>query len=380
MSKKKKEATATEWKEDENGIAALAVYSNTVRTVDAALKVADVDTKVWKVKHYTINKWDQGTALKVGEEKVVAVTELWQVKLWLERKYPEWFGKAVDELFSSPPSRFKAPPVKSVRSIMGEPHMLEVAVYDGHFGLYAWGEETGHDWDAAIAAKAFSNAVGDMLTRTKGYNIAQILYPIGQDFFHASNWLQTTAKGTPLDFDTRMQRVFELGFDAFVQSINACRKIAPVHLLWIPGNHDLETSWYLAKALDAYFRHEEDVTFDLSPKTRKRHLWGPSLIGFAHGEEKHQALPGIMAGEWPLDWAKSEFRHWHIGHRHKKAQMRYASADTYEGVVVTTIPSLCATDAWHYTQGYVPKYRAAECYLWGEEYGPVGSFSANLRA
>ena len=118
---------------------------------------------------------------------------------------------------------------------------------------------------------------------------------------------------------------------------------------------------------------------DVEPKPRKYVRYGRVLLGITHGnEEKHSSLPTIMASECPEHWGQTTTRVWHIGHLHKKKQVHFIGTDTIDGVIVTTLPALCATDAWHHLKGYVNPHRAAEAYIWSKKRGYVGHFSANV--
>lgn len=359
--------------------------STTIRTLEAALKAAEVDLSIWEVERHTINKWDSAskTASRAIAErhwvKDITVTELWQVKIYLKRKLVRSEIEALNAINErikarKPLSKSTAPRIKT------QTHLLEIALMDVHFGKLAWGPETGEDYDLELSKSVYLNAAEDLIQRTDSYNIEQILLPIGNDFFHVNNWQNTTEKGTQQDVDTRMSKIFEIGCDAVVSCIERCLKVAPVNVLWVPGNHDPETSWYLAKVIQAYYRNVSEVRVNKDPTFRKYVGYGVNLIGFTHGnEEPHQALPTIMATEQPDLWAKSTTRTWHIGHYHKKAETRYAAGDTFNGVSVQIIPSLSGVDAWHYRKGYVKGNRAAEAYLWSYTDGYVGHFSANVR-
>jgi hypothetical protein len=66
----------------------------------------------------------------------------------------------------------------------------------------------------------------------------------------------------------------------------------------VPGNHDPQTSYFLAKVLEAWFKNAKDVEINTEPKPRKYFLYGVNLIGFAHGDDEPlRDLPSLMANE-----------------------------------------------------------------------------------
>jgi hypothetical protein len=353
----------------------LTLRSRTIRTLEGALEAAGVDLTTWEVERHVINKWDQGSKRSSGDVQVV---ELWQVKVWLRRVAPkpivDAFEALCERLPAAKPRRLKA------AGKLEDPHLLELALFDAHFGKLCWGQETGSPYDVKIARRVYADAVEDLLARVQGYPIERVLYPLGQDFFHVDNWVGTTVKGTPVDTDGRFQRTFEAGAEAVIRSVELCLDVAPVKIIWVPGNHDRTTSWYLSKVIQAHFRNEDRVVVNASPQSRKYHRYGASLIGFTHGdEEPHRDLPTVMASEEPAAWAETTCREWHVGHVHKRKEMRYNAGDAFGGVGVRVLPSLSGTDAWHYVKGYVKTARAAEAYLWSKRDGYVGHFAVNVR-
>lgn len=347
-----------------------------IRTVAQAMAKAEIDEDVWEVDRYKINSWE--VAGKQGDGSF-RKCPLWQVTVWLKRKISKPHVDAI-EAFERRIANY-APKYEKIErpKKSGSPHMLELALFDVHFGKLAWNRETNNDYDLSIAQEIFANAVDDLIAKTAHYNIDKILLPIGQDFLHVDDMRGMTYSGTPQDMDSRFAKVFETAEIAVQEAIEKCRQIAPTKVTWVPGNHDRQTSWYLCRVMRGTFTHADDVEFDVEPTVRKYEKYGKTLLGYTHGnEEKHSSLPTIMATEEKRKWADTTHHEWHIGHWHKKKQTNYTPVDTYDGVVVRVIPSLCGTDAWHYMKGYIGGTRAAEAYLWSHTDGYSGHFSSNL--
>ena len=346
-----------------------------IKSLDAAISAAEVDLSEWEVERYVINKWE----MAYKDEKTGAKTQdLWQVKLWLKKRksnHVEDYLAGLEDKIGS-----WKPVVPNLSKVRSDRHLLEVSLFDAHFGKLAWGGETGTEYDLRIAKNLYQNAVEDLLERSNGFNIEQILFPIGNDFFHVNSWKNTTVNDTPQDVDTRMSKIFEVGCDAVVKAIERCLMVAPVNVLWVPGNHDPETSYYMAKIIDAWYRNVDEVRVNKEPTFRKYIGYGVNLLGFTHGnEEPHRDLPTLMSTERPDLWSSSSNRVWHLGHFHKKKETSYNVGDTYNGVRVQVLPSLSGTDAWHYKKGYVKGNRAAEAYLWSYKDGYAGHFNAPSR-
>lgn len=355
----------------------VVTHSTRIRTAEDALKKANIDTAIWAIDRQKINSWE--VAAWDSEAKEFRVQQLWQVSLTLKRLVTKPIEQGLLRLFARlTPCQCRA---KSTSRLPAKSStLLEISLFDAHFGKLAWGPETGTDYDTDIAATVYQNAIDDLLARTKGMQPSKILFPVGSDFFHVNNWQGTTVHGTQQDIDTRFARVFELGSRSVIDAIDKCRRLAPTEIIWVPGNHDRETSYYLMRVLDAYFRKDKNVHVDMSPKPRKYVKHGVCLVGFTHGDrEKANALPQIMATEVADLWASSPCREWHRGHRHTKAAITFRGVSEYGGTIIRDLPSLSAHDYWHYMEGYVCSRRAADAYVWDAKEGVVACHTVNCR-
>jgi hypothetical protein len=351
-----------------------------IRTLDQALAESKVDMEAWQVDRHVVNSWEVtigGSQTKSGEPETFTN---YQVKVWLKRRVPapleEAIAKATDRLLRGRPPCHRPPRTKLPRDIL-----LEVALYDAHFGKLAWRRETGTDYDLKIAEAIYQHAVEDLLGRVAGWPVGEILFPVGNDFLHAQNDEAQTPRGkNHLDTDGRLAKAFEAGILAVARAVDSCLTVAPVRLVWVPGNHDPQASYFLAKVLEARYAGRKGVVVDVGLNPRKYHRHGTCLLGMTHGsDERHRDLPLIMAGEQAEAWAETTCREWHIGHLHQRRQTVHLAGETVGPVMVRILPSLSASDAWHHTKGYVGGPRAAEAYLWSASGGYVGHFSVDAR-
>jgi len=359
----------------------LTTKSLNIRTLEDALRISRVDLKTWEVERHVINSWEVTIGRRNNNGEHPDTYTNYQVKVWLRRKTPTPMEVSIESLLarlqglSRPAKRLPRPSSKAR-------FMLEVSLFDAHFGLLAWKRETGDNYDLDVAEDSYEQTMEDLLTKTSGSQPEKILLPFGNDFFHVNNPEGVTPNAhNILDVDGRLPKVFETGERALIRAVNRCLKIAPVHILWIPGNHDPQTSYFLCRVLKAHFHANPNVFVDVDPPPRKYVNFGINLIGFTHGnEEKHGDLPTIMANEQRGIWGRMRHCEWHLGHRHKRAETRYSAGDTFGGVQVKTIPSISGTDAWHFKKGYVKGQRMAEAFLWDYDRGLVATYlSENLR-
>lgn len=225
-----------------------------------------------------------------------------------------------------------------------------LAVYpmgDPHFGMYAWADECGENFDLDIAESLTCGAIDRLVSSAPPAENALILQ-LG-DFFHADNQSNMTPRsGNPLDVDTRWAQVMQVGMRAMVYIVQrALEKHKTVTVRNNEGNHDPHSAFALALALDAYFSNNKRVKVELSPAKFWFYRFGKVLIGTTHGDTcKMTDLPGVMAADRPEEWGLTKFRYWYQGHIHHEDRKEYA------GVVVEAFRTLAAKDAYHAGHGY----------------------------
>ena len=177
--------------------------------------------------------------------------------------------------------------------------MLEVPIVDLHLAKLAWAPETGENYDIKIAEKRFMDVICDIVERAQHYEFEQVVFPIGNDFFNYDSVDGATTKGTPQDNDSRWAKMFLKGRELLITAVDLLSQIAPVKVFQIPGNHDYQASWYAIVCLHDWFRNDENVTVDISPKSRKYVEFGKCLIGFTHGDKEKKRIFGNMQVEVP---------------------------------------------------------------------------------
>lgn len=244
-------------------------------------------------------------------------------------------------------------PIKGKAPKIAEPEHSNadlLAVYpmgDPHFGMYAWAEEAGDDFDTHIAENLTCAAIDRLIASAPTAETAIIL-PLG-DLIHADNTTsRTPASGATLDVDTRWAKVMQIGLRAMIYAIKqALAKHKKVIVRIVKGNHDPHASIGIALAIDAYFHGNERVTVDLNPSAHWYYKFGSVLIGSTHGDTtKEKDLLGVMATDRAKDWGDTTKRYWYCGHIHHVAKKEYP------GVLVEYFRTLAPKDAWHAGQGY----------------------------
>lgn len=250
-----------------------------------------------------------------------------------------------------------------------------LAVYpmgDPHFGMYAWAQEAGNDFDLDTAERLTLGAIDTLVASAPAADTAIVL-PLG-DFFHADDQSnQTPGHKNQLDVDSRYPKVLGVGIKTLRHAIlRALEKHKKVHVRIEPGNHDPHAKWALALTMAAYFDKEPRVTVDLSPSKFWFFRFGKVLIASTHGDTvKHEALPGLMAADRPEDWGATKHRYWYTGHVHTTAVREFP------GVLCESFRTLAAKDAWTAGHGYRAG-RDMLCIVHHKDYGEVGRHRCDI--
>lgn len=236
-----------------------------------------------------------------------------------------------------------------------------LAVYpvaDAHFGMYAWGDESGSDYDIDIAERLHLEAIHDLTEHAQPAEQALVV-SLG-DFLHCdSNMARTTQSGNPLDTDTRWQKVLRVGVRTFRAIVEAAlQRHKSVRVVSCRGNHDSLSSYMLALAIEAFYARDPRVSVDTSPAPFHWHRFGRCLFGMTHGDgPKPEQLPGIMASLRAVDWGATSHRRWLTGHVHHKR------LSEFPGCIVEGFGATAARDAWTAGMGYVSERdMRVDCY------------------
>lgn len=243
-----------------------------------------------------------------------------------------------------------------------------IAVYpmgDPHFGMFAWGEEAGEDFDLGIAEKNLCSAVSRLVETVPACENALIIN-LG-DFFHADNSESRTARsGYALDTDTRWPKVLRVGIKALRQCIeSALAKHNHVTIINAIGNHDDHTAMMLSVALSNIYEGEPRVTVLDNPTIKHYYRFGRNLFGVHHGHTiKMQDLPLQMAIDRPADWSETKYRFFFTGHIHHDSKKEIG------GVVIESFRTLAPKDAWHASMGY-QSGRDMKSILFHKEFGEI---------
>lgn len=244
-------------------------------------------------------------------------------------------------------------------------HLLVIDPADIHIGKLCSSFETGEDYDSQIAVNRVRTGVHGLLNKANGFKIDKIIFVGGNDVLHIDNSKSSTTSGTLQDTTGMWYDNFIIAKNLYVELITILAKIADVHFIYNPSNHDYTNGFMLCQVIQAYFINCPNVTFDNTMAHRKYYAYGSNLIGTTHGDgAKIADLPLLMAHECP-EWSGAKHRYIYTHHVHHKI------SKDYMGVCVESLRSPSSADSWHHRNGFQHAPKAIEGYLHHKRYGQV---------
>lgn len=292
----------------------------------------------------------------------------------LKRKVPE---SGIEKAFESFVERAKAhsPKYKKAKKVNVKKDSCfgVISIYDQHIGKLSWAPESGYNYDTKIAIDRFKEAFYYLADKSLSNGCDELVIPLGNDLINIDNAQNQTTNGTPQDVDTRWQYMIDKTQEAFIEVLDYVGNHAKAKVMYVPGNHDEQYSYFITKYLYAWYRNHENIEVDDSPTLTKYYQNGVNMIAYNHFKDvKPEAMPQAMATGKPRMWADTWYREAHGGHFHTR-KTKGVTVDTYEeeskGVTYRVLPSLCETDAWHKRKEYDGNIKAAQALIYDKQRG-----------
>jgi len=248
-----------------------------------------------------------------------------------------------------------------------EEHLCNLYTFtDYHLGMLAWHREGGSDWNISIAERTIIAALQQMIDQSPKAHTA--IVNIQGDFLHTDGKTPVTpASKHVLDADSRFPKIRKSAI-RIIRSLVAMSLMRhqEVHLIIAEGNHDEESSGWLADLFSVHYEEEPRVTVNDSVLPFYVFEWGATMLGIHHGHKvKNESLPLLFAAQFPQAWGRTTRREIHCGHRHHRDEKEY------NGVTVVQHPTLAARDAYAARGGWIAD-RAAWAITYHKKYGAVG--------
>ena len=165
------------------------------------------DPEKWEVVKVSNSIWN--SPIKGGDKQ-----ELYASKLIVKPR-TEISPQQIAEIFNNIAARKSEKIEKPYTNYNADGKILEICLTDLHFGMLAWGPETGAEYNLEIAEKKFKEILNDIISKTRFFSFQKIYFIFCHDFFHCNNQERSTNKGTMVDTDGRMFKIFDKGLNLF---------------------------------------------------------------------------------------------------------------------------------------------------------------------
>lgn len=332
----------------------LAITEEEAKSPRRVLELLKFDPALWRVVQVDIGLWTGQRSHKLGggQEPLQAVkAKIAPIVV---------AGVPLEDILANIATRFEAgipaAPKLAKRKKASGGLIAEFPQVDHHLGNDpAQGE---YNAEQAIAA-----GQAEILARlTQCEPLERIVLPVMGDIFHYDTRQRTTTGGTPMGSSLGPHEMIDLGLILMTRLVADCAALAPVEVIFVPGNHDYLLGYTLLVALQAHFRHDsKHISFDLDKQSRKWRRWGVNIVGWEHGELPKGRAMNWLAVEAASDWSQALYKEIHSGHYHSRRMNEEG------GVIHQNLPSPAPTDTWHYERGFVGASRGFMAFVWAPD-------------
>jgi len=244
----------------------------------------------------------------------------------------------------------------------------QYTVTDHHFGMLAWREETGADYDLKIAEQLLLDWFSAAIATSPSAHTA-VLAQLGDLMHHDALESVTPASRHVLDADSRLQKVIRVVIRVIRQIIDMLLQTHQhVHVIMASGNHDPASSAWLREMLAVMYEAEPRVSVDSSPSLYYAYEWGRTALYFHHGHKRGiNDADVVFARMFREMYGRCAYHFAHIGHLHSNAR----KAPPSSLMEIERHETLAAPDAYAAGGGWLSG-RSAKRITYHREYGEVG--------
>lgn len=216
------------------------------------------------------------------------------------------------------------PAVPVVRRVdVAEDKCNVLPLYDVHWGMAAWGEETGDvDYDLTLARDDMMRGLASVLADAPAAHTCVLI--VGGDFLHADDNLGLTPHNKhSLDVIARQDRAIDSGIAILKYVVQRVLETCE-HLVIrvLRGNHDENSHRTLKFALREWLRYEPRATVDMSAQEVFMFQWGRCSIFGQHGDKMSPEKLALKLADICPFWTAAPHRYAYTGHKHSMAAQR----------------------------------------------------------
>lgn len=320
----------------------ISIKEDDLKNPASLLKAHGFDIRDWELVSARNNIWNVYS-------KQDGIQELYSSKIVVKPKEQTIDYDRINEWFDKLDRKYSLPVIKTSDDYLKGNKCLLIDIADLHLNLQATMFSTGNEYNCEIAEKLFFYIIENILSRTERYLFQKIIFCIGGDMLNGDNLSGATTKGTPQDSDLLYFDAVEKLYAMTIKAVNILKNKAPVDVIYISGNHDKLSGYKLAKFIDAWFRHDNDVIVDYSPLPRKYVKFGRTLFAFAH-DGNVKTLPRLIADEAREYWSDIDTTEVFLQHLHTEQVL----TEEYN-MRIQRLPTISAKSDWTVNKGFGSK-------------------------
>lgn len=238
-------------------------------------------------------------------------------------------------------------------------------VTDYHLGMLAWGDETGADWDTAIAEALLVRWFQSAISAAPDSERA-VFAQLG-DFLHWDGMIpETPTSKHVLDADTRFDRLVQVTIRVLRRVMDMLLlKHKYIHVIMAEGNHDESSSIWLRRWFRALYEDNPRVEVEIRPDPYYSYEFGRTSVFFHHGHKRTpKNVDHVLVSKFREIYGRTKHSYAHLGHMH------HIDAKETNLMVVEQHRTLAAPDAYASRGGW-SSGRDACVITYHREYGEV---------
>jgi transposase-like protein len=214
------------------------------------------------------------------------------------------------------------PKYKPTQAPKSAPHgvdkLNQYTLADAHFGMLAWGEETGaRDWDLKIAEQTVLDWFAAAIAGSPDAEVGMFAQ-LGDLMHHDALRSVTPAHMHVLDADSRLQKIIRVVIRVVRRVIQwLLEKHQRVHIIMATGNHDESSSAWMREGFASQYEHEPRITVDISPGRYYAYEHGRTALFYHHGDKwKIDDVDKKFVSLFREIYGRSSKAYAHVGHLH----------------------------------------------------------------
>lgn len=318
------------------------------KDINFILQKHGYDIKVWELVSCRNNIWNVYS-------KKDGIQVLYSSKIVVKpRKEIGWDKKFVDSLFEDLTNdKICIEPKQYAKNNQ----ILVVPIADLHYNLLSEDIASGNEYNTEIAEDLYYRTLSDVLARNANKKFEKVLFVVGNDFINADNIAGTTTRGTPQDNQHHWFAIISKATQLIINGINMLLEIAPVDVMYVPSNHDLQTMYGIMQTVNAWYRTTTTVSVNYTPDTRKYYKYDKTLLMFAH-DVKIKDVLNIITSEAKQYWSECDHMICMLAHLHQS--MVYEKQGYLE---VLRLPTISGQSRWSNEKGYIQSDRKNKSFI-----------------